>query len=101
MSLQVFGIDGKGPLEFLDGVGVALLKKADTAKLVADDAVARKLRKHDLQMSCGAIVIAVFLKRTCVEVVGAPQQIGRASCRERVEIWVVEVSAKRRQGKVR
>ena len=24
-------------------------------------------------MSCGAIVIAVFLKRTCVEVVGAPQ----------------------------
>ena len=58
-------------LEFLDSVGVALLKKKDTAKLVANNSVARKLRKHDLQMGRGAVVIAVFLEGAGVKVIRA------------------------------
>jgi len=71
VRLQVFGIDGESLFEFLDRVGVAFLKKEDTAKLVAHDAVAWELRKHDSQVSDRAVVIAVFLEGAGVEVVGA------------------------------
>src|SRR5206468_12461796 len=73
MSLQVFGIDGESLLEFFDGVGVALLKKQDTAKLVAHDTVTRELRKHGTQMSDRAVVVTVFFESAGVEVVGARQ----------------------------
>src|SRR5437660_6794707 len=73
MSLQVFGIDGESLLEFFDGVGVALLKKQDTAKLVAHDTVTRELRKHGTQMSDRAVVLTVFFESAGVEVVGARQ----------------------------
>src|SRR5439155_5693791 len=73
MSLQVFGIDGESLLEFFDGVGVALLKKEDTAKLVAHDTVTWELRKHGTQMSDRAVVLAFFFESAGVEVVGARQ----------------------------
>src|SRR5437879_13112155 len=73
MSLQVFGIDGESLLEFFDGVGVALLKKEDTAKLVAHDTVTWELRKHGTQMSDRAVLLAFFFESAGGEVVGARQ----------------------------
>ena len=71
MRLQIFGIDRKCLFKFLHRVRIAFLEKKYAAKFVAHDAVARKLLEHGLQVSDGAVVVAVFLQRARVKEIRA------------------------------
>ena len=58
VGLQIFGIDRKRLLEFLDGIGVAFLQKEDAAKFVVDHAVARILSEYGSEHAFGFVVLA-------------------------------------------
>ena len=71
MCLQIFGINGKCLLEFLNGIGVALFEKQNAAKLVAHNTIARELLKDGPQVSNRAVVFTVFFESAGVKEIRA------------------------------
>ena len=74
MRLQIFRIDRQHALQSLHRIGIFSLQEKNAAQIVERHAVARILRKHDLQMRGRLLVISGGLHQRCVEKV-SPRQL--------------------------